>query len=89
RALRAQVPVVATWDDHDYGEDDAGGEYPMKEQSRRIFLDFWGEPVDSLRRERDGVYTSYTFGPEGRRVQLILLDLRYNRAPIATSPFLA
>lgn len=89
RALRAQVPVVATWDDHDYGEDDAGGEYPMKEESRRIFLDFWGEPTDSSRRDRDGVYTSYTFGPEGRRVQLILLDLRYNRTPIATSPFLA
>ncbi len=89
RRLRAQVPTVATWDDHDFGENDAGGDYPMKEESRRIFLDFWGEPVDSPRRDRDGVYTSYTFGPEGRRVQLILLDLRYNRTPIATSPFLA
>ncbi|MBL8261319.1 MAG: alkaline phosphatase family protein [Xanthomonadaceae bacterium] len=59
RALRAQVPVVATWDDHDFGEDDAGGDYPMKEQSRGIFLDFWGEPADSQRRGRDGVYTSY------------------------------
>lgn len=88
RRLRADVPVIATWDDHDFGENDAGGEYPMKEQSRRIFLDFWGEPADSPRRERDGVYTSYSFGPEGRRVQVILLDLRYNRTPIATSPFL-
>ena len=88
RRLRAQVPVIATWDDHDFGENDAGGEYPMKEESRRIFLDFWGEPADSPRRERDGVYTSYTFGPEGQRVQVILLDLRYNRTAIATSPFL-
>lgn len=89
RRLRSEVPLVATWDDHDYGENDAGGDYPMKEQSRRIFLDFWGEPTDSPRRDRDGVYTSYTFGPEGRRVQLILLDLRYNRTPIAISPFLS
>lgn len=88
RRLRAEVPVIATWDDHDFGENDAGGEYPMKEESRRIFLDFWGEPSDSPRRERDGVYTSYTFGPEGQRVQVILLDLRYNRTAIATSPFL-
>jgi alkaline phosphatase D len=88
RRLRAEVPVIATWDDHDFGENDAGGDYPMKEQSRQIFLDFWGEPPGSARRERDGVYTSYTFGPEGRRVQVILLDLRYNRTPIATSPFL-
>lgn len=88
RRLRATVPVVATWDDHDFGENDAGGDYPMKEQSRQIFLDFWGEPGDSPRRSRDGVYTSYSFGPEGRRVQLILLDLRYNRTPILSSPFL-
>lgn len=88
RRLREQVPVVATWDDHDYGENDAGAEYPMKEQSRQIFLDFWGEPADSPRRQRDGVYTSYSFGPQGRRVQLILLDLRYNRTPLLTSPFL-
>lgn len=88
RRLRATTPVVATWDDHDFGENDAGGDYPMKEQSRRIFLDFWREPDDSPRRQRDGVYTSYSFGPEGRRVQLILLDLRYNRTPILSSPFL-
>ncbi len=88
RRLRAEVPVVATWDDHDFGENDAGGDYPMKEQSKRIFLDFWGELADSPRRERDGIYTSYVFGPEGRRVQLILLDLRYNRTPITASPFL-
>ncbi len=88
RRLREQVPVFATWDDHDYGENDAGGDYPMKEESRRIFLDFWNEPPDSPRRDRDGVYTSHVFGPEGRRVQLILLDLRYNRTPIRTSPFL-
>lgn len=88
RRLRERVPVFATWDDHDYGENDAGGDYPMKEESRRIFLDFWNEPADSPRRERDGVYTSHVFGPEGKRVQLILLDLRYNRTPIRTSPFL-
>ena len=35
----------------------------------------------SPRRERDGVYGSYVFGPPGRRVQVILPDLRYNRTP--------
>ena len=80
--LRAETPLVAIWDDHDYGENDAGGEYPMKEESRRIFLDFWGEPADSPRRDRDGVYASYVFGPPGRRVQVILPDLRYNRTAL-------
>ena len=80
--LRAQTPVVAIWDDHDFGEDDAGGDYPLKDESRRIFLNFWDEPADSPRRDRDGVYASYIFGPPGKRVQVILPDLRYNRMPL-------
>jgi alkaline phosphatase D len=80
--LREETPVVAIWDDHDFGEDDAGGDYPRKEESRRIFLDFWDVPADSPRRQRDGVYGSYVFGPPGRRVQVILPDLRYNRTPL-------
>jgi alkaline phosphatase D len=77
--LRASTPVVAMWDDHDYGENDAGADYPMKDASRRVFLDFWNEPAGSPRRDRDGVYAAYVFGPPGERVQLILPDLRYNR----------
>lgn len=81
--LRGNTMVAATWDDHDYGENDAGGEFPLKEPFRQEFLRFWDEPDGSPRWQRDGVYTSYVFGEAGRRVQLILLDLRYNRTPIA------
>jgi alkaline phosphatase D len=80
--LRATTPIVAIWDDHDFGENDAGGDYPMKDETRRMFLDFWDEPAGSPRRDRDGVYASYVFGPPGKRVQLILPDLRYNRTPL-------
>jgi len=80
--LKASVPIVAIWDDHDFGENDAGADYPMKEETRKQFLDFFGEPHDSPRRARDGIYTSYVFGPEGRRVQVILPDLRWNRTPL-------
>lgn len=82
-ALRENTMVAATWDDHDYGENDAGGEFPMKEPFRQEFLRFWGEPEGSPRWQRDGVYTSHIFGEAGQRVQVILLDLRYNRTPIA------
>lgn len=74
--LRAKVPLVATWDDHDYGRDDIGSGYPQKEASRAIFLDFWQEPAESPRRAHDGVYTSYRFEQGGKRLQLILLDER-------------
>jgi alkaline phosphatase D len=84
--LRETTPVVAVWDDHDFGENDAGGDYPQKEASRRIFLDFWNEPADSPRRDRDGIYASYVFGPPGERVQVILPDLRYNRTAMLPLP---
>ncbi len=81
--LLEQSEVIATWDDHDYGENDAGREYPMKAQSKEIFLDFFNEPEGTERRTRDGgIYTSYTYGPAGQRVQIILLDTRWARSPI-------
>ncbi len=87
RRLRRAVPVVATWDDHDYGRNDAGAEYPMKRQSKRLFLDFFGEPQNSARRRRNGgIYTAYLYGPPGQRVQVILLDLRYDRSPLLRVP---
>jgi len=80
--LRASTPVCAIWDDHDFGEDDAGGDYPMKAETRAIFCDFWGESASSPRRSRDGIYASYIFGPAGRRVQVIMPDLRWNRSKL-------
>lgn len=81
--LRKSTEVIATWDDHDFGENDAGAEYPKKIQSKKIMLDFWGEPKDSKRyKQNDGIYTSYMYGEGEQVVHIILLDLRYNRAPI-------
>lgn len=78
--LLKQTTVIATWDDHDFGRNDAGAEYEMKESSRQIMLDFFNEPAASERRTRsDGLYTSYLYGVPDRQVQVILLDLRWNR----------
>jgi len=83
QTLRETTPVIATWDDHDYGRNDSGAEYVSKEESRRVMLDFWDEPFDSARRTRDsGIYTSYVYGVPGRKVQVILLDLRWNRSKL-------
>jgi alkaline phosphatase D len=80
--LRQTVPVVATWDDHDFGRNDAGADFPYKEQAKALFLDFWQVPVDDPRRGREGVYSAATFGPAGMRVQVILLDTRSFRSPL-------
>lgn len=80
--LRAAVPVMAMWDDHDFGKDDVGMENPIKTQAQKQFLDFFGEPADSPRRSQAGVYTARVFGPAGKRVQVILLDTRYHRTKL-------
>jgi len=82
KKLRATCSVLATWDDHDYGEDDAGAEYPKKRASQEIFLNFFNEPKDSPRREQEGVYDAKVFGPADKRVQVILLDTRYHRSAL-------
>ena len=80
--VRATVPVLATWDDHDYGQNDAGGEFPFRAATKQLFLDFWQVPADDPRRTHDGIYDARTFGPEGMRVQLIVLDTRSFRSPL-------
>lgn len=76
--------VVGTWDDHDYGKNDAGKEFEAKKESQQAFLDFLDVPADSPRRTREGVYHFEDFGPEGRQVRIILLDTRYHRDPIGS-----
>lgn len=79
--LRNAVQVVGTWDDHDYGVNDGGKEYPQRQASQAALLDFLDEPPNSPRRQRQGVYTSHDFGEGDRMVRVVLLDTRYHRDP--------
>jgi alkaline phosphatase D len=80
--LRQSTPMLATWDDHDYGMNDLGTEFPYKGFAEELFLEFWGVPAEDERRDRPGIYTSRTYGPDGQRVQVILLDTRYFRGAL-------
>lgn len=86
QAFRAQVPVMATWDNHDYGSHNGGAEFPLKEMTKTAFLDFFGEPADSVRRRTPGIHAARVFGPAGRRVQVILLDTRSFKGPFLKDP---
>ncbi|MCB9185985.1 MAG: alkaline phosphatase family protein [Flavobacteriales bacterium] len=79
RYLKENVPVIATWDDHDYGVNDGGKEYPKKKESQQVFLEFFEEPAKSPRWNQEGVYTSYDYGSGDSSVKVILLDCRYHR----------
>jgi len=77
--LRDKCPVIGTWDDHDYGKNDGGIEYTEKEKAKQIFLEFMDIPSNDDVYKRQGIYNSYTFGPSGKKIKIILLDVRYFR----------
>jgi alkaline phosphatase D len=77
--LKANTPIIGIWDDHDFGKNDAGNEYPYKDESRDLMYDFLDVPADSPLRDKKGGYGAYSYGPEGKRVKVILLDARYFR----------
>ena len=80
--LQQTCPILATWDDHDFGVDDGGADYPKRVESQKEFLDFFKVPADSPRRKRPGIYDAAVFGPPSQRVQVILLDTRYFRSKL-------
>jgi alkaline phosphatase D len=51
----------------------------MKEETKKIFLDFFNEPANSERRNKPGIYTSYYHVYGDKTLQIILLDTRTNR----------
>lgn len=83
QASQRGVRLLATWDDHDYGENDAGKDYPYQRESRAAFADFFNlnllELGDGLGR---GVYHSRFLSVAGLRVQVILLDTRSFRSSL-------
>ncbi|MCF6182798.1 alkaline phosphatase D family protein [Lutibacter sp.] len=77
-----KVPLLETWDDHEYGENDGGADYPKKEASQQLYLDFYNVPSNDVRRKRKGVYYSKTFKIDTTNIKIILLDTRYFRSPL-------
>lgn len=77
KKLLRDYEVLATYDDHDFGNNDSDRTNPARKTAERLALDHFKVPDDDPRRSRDGVYGSYIYGPEGSRVQVILLDTRY------------
>lgn len=82
KKLVKKTRILSVWDDHDYGVNDGGLEYPKKEESKEIFLQFWNEPLQSDRRKHPGIYHSYFAGPIGKRTQFIMLDNRTFRTKV-------
>ena len=44
-----EIEILKIWDDHDYGKNDGGGEYQLKEKAQDLFLEFWNIPANDIR----------------------------------------
>ncbi|MGB0639611.1 MAG: alkaline phosphatase D family protein [Myxococcota bacterium] len=76
------VPILSVWDDHDFADNDGGRAFAYKEAAEDLFEQFWADSPTDSRSERPGVYSSWTFGPTGERVQFLLLDTRFFRSEL-------
>lgn len=85
KALTEQTIITGTWDDHDYGKNDAGVEWAHKEAAQTLLLDFLKVPENDIRRTREGVYTSEMYSTPKGRIKLILLDTRTFRDSLKKS----
>jgi len=83
--FRRSVPMMTTWDDHDYGENDVGGSFAFKEWAERVYETYWNSSAEV--RGRPGVYESRIVGPEGKRVQFVILDTRFFRSDLVRMPY--
>ena len=79
KAVRAKFPMMVAWDDHDYGANDAGRGFVFKRLAERIHERFWGLDDKDV-GAYPGTYYARTFGPEGQRTQVIVLDTRFFRS---------
>jgi alkaline phosphatase D len=74
--LKSATTLYATWDDHDFGWNDSGRHYPFKQESKSLFLDFFGDQGDSTIYQHEGIYHTVYLEKFGKRIQIIFPDLR-------------
>lgn len=70
----ASMPQYSIWDDHDFGPNDAGKNYLLKDDSRRIFMNYSCNPAYG--EDGKGIYSLYSYSD----VDFFLTDDRYFRA---------
>ena len=83
--LLKAMPVIGTWDDHDYCVNDGGKFFSKKDQSKEEMMRFLDIPTDAEVRKHQGVYQSYEYGKGKKKVKIILLDTRYFRDTLEKS----
>ncbi len=76
------MPHYAIWDDHDYGPNDGDKSYVLKEASRKVFMNYWGNP--SYGQNNEAIYSKVTYSD----CDFFLMDDRWFRSADDMEPFI-
>ncbi|MEO1569197.1 MAG: alkaline phosphatase D family protein [Pseudomonadota bacterium] len=79
--VRAKHPMMVAWDDHDYGVNDGGRDFAFKGLAEKVHERFWGLDNQDV-GAWPGTYYARTFGEDGQRTQIIVLDTRFFRSSL-------
>ena len=72
----ASMPQYAIWDDHDYGPNDMGKNYILKEETRKAFMSYSCNPSYGYKGE--GIYSLVSYSD----VDIFLTDDRWFRSEV-------
>lgn len=76
--LEELLPVHAVWDDHDFGANDGGADYPHKGVARTVFRSFFGDrEIPGLLDRGPGVSSRL----DAYGMRFVFLDDRFFRSP--------
>src|SRR3989338_1148444 len=82
RDARLKIPFMAIWDDHDYGQNDGVANNPEKDFYRAEFVKYWRYLRYVIPADQKALYHSKVFGPKNHKVQVIMLDTRWDRSAL-------
>ncbi|TGM77040.1 alkaline phosphatase family protein [Leptospira levettii] len=89
KLIQKDTKLLFTWDDHDYGINDSGGEYVDKVNSRNIFLKYISpmmpKQISFGTENKEGIFYSYWIPFQGKKIHIIIPDTRYFRSPLEKS----
>lgn len=88
QTLRQTVPMMATWDDHDFGADDGTKSNPEKNTARSEFLKYFHYVKNSFANKNQmALYHSKIIGGKNQQVQILMMDLRWDQDDIEKQEF--
>lgn len=79
QTMSSQTPLVAIWDDHDFGQDNSDSTYRFKAETRKVFKETF--PIYPFHVEDGGLYYQFAVAD----VDFFVLDTRWYRSPMQDS----